>query len=246
MLSVARDAHQPSSTGNESTPQSNSTSEPERGVPLGNTITNGVSIDHIPPEDLLLNEWRFDPIEPSLYDGPEPNAFALPPIEDLLPVVDHFFVTYNTVIPLFHQPTFMKMLNAWYHHKNSRDKATWAAVQIVMALGYRTPRSGALETAPSQIGLANQCLRNAQSIVSELVTREEDLLGIQILLGIVMLFQNSRDPKPASVIIGTAVRLAHRLQLHSNDMTNFFTPEEAEQRLRVFWIAYTLDKVSRL
>lgn len=246
VLNVAKDARQPPTAkqpSSQTSPQSNSSSD--RSAQGGITITSGADYGHIRDEDLLLKEWRFDPVEPALYDGPGPDALSLPPIEEILPVVDHYFVTYNTVIPLFHQPTFMKMLNAWYNHGNSRDKPTWAAVQIVMALGYRTPRPGTLETAPSQVHMANQCLRNAQSIVSELVTREEDLLGIQILLGIVMLFQNSRDPKPASVIIGTAVRLAHRLQLHSNDATQYFTPDEAEQRSRVFWIAYTLDKVSR-
>jgi hypothetical protein len=153
---------------------------------------------------------------------------------------------FNLVIPLFHQPTFMKMLRGWYTDRTQRDRGTWAAVQIVMALGFRTPRLTATDSPAVQTEKADVCLKNAQSIVSELVTRDGDLLGVQILLGIVMLFQNSRDPKPAAVIIGTAVRLAHRLRLHAQESAQFFTAEEAEQRSRVFWIVYTLDKVSAI
>ncbi|KAM0425301.1 hypothetical protein ACHAPT_009357 [Fusarium lateritium] len=186
--------------------------------------------------------WKFDPINPSIYEGPEPDSMLLPPLDEVLPIVDHYFSTFNTVIPLFHQPVFMKMLHTWYNQPPSRDRATWAAIQIVMALGYRTPQLALADTQMVHVERADQCLRNAQTVVSELVTRDQDLLGVQILLGIVMLFQNSRDPKPASVIIGTAVRLAHRLQLHSSNAGDLFPVVEAEQRSRVFWIAYTLDK----
>lgn len=193
-------------------------------------------------DDSAIQDWRFDPVDPSMYRGPQPDNLTLPPLEEILPVIDHYFATYNTLIPLFDQPTFMRMLQGWYTQRAPRDRATWAAIQMVLAIGYRTPSPLDRETTTLQIQQANECLRNAQTVVSELVTRDEDLLGLQILLGIVMLFQNSRDAKPASVIIGTAVRLAQRLQLHSSEAAGFFSADEAEQRNRVFWIAYTLDK----
>jgi hypothetical protein len=197
-------------------------------------------------EDLaktLKYSWRFDPTNPVVYQGVHPASLDLPPLDEILPVVDHYFSAFNTGIPLFSQHDFMKRLTTWYNSPNTRDKATWAAIQTVMAIGYRTPQLSVTASQSVHIEKADQCLRNAQSVVSELVTREEDLLGVQILLGIVMLFQNSRDPKPASVLIGTAVRLAHRLRLHSQEAMMEFSAAEAEQRSRVFWIAYTLDKV---
>jgi hypothetical protein len=188
--------------------------------------------------------WKFDPVNPAVYQGPQPNILELPPLDEILPIVDHYFTTFNGVIPLFQQPEFMKLLSTWYKQPETRDRASWAAIQTVMAIGYRTPQLSLRDSQSVHIEKADQCLRNAQTVVSELVTRDEDLLGVQILLGIVMLFQNSRDPKPASVLIGTAVRLAHRLKLHSQEAAMQFPAAEAEQRSRVFWIAYTLDKVS--
>ncbi|KAF4503214.1 NADH oxidase [Fusarium agapanthi] len=186
--------------------------------------------------------WKFDPVNPAVYQGPQPNILELPPLDEILPIVDNYFTTFNGVIPLFQQPEFMKLLTAWYKQPETRDRASWAAIQTVMAIGYRTPQLSLRDRQSVHIERADQCLRNAQTVVSELVTRDEDLLGVQILLGIVMLFQNSRDPKPASVLIGTAVRLAHRLKLQSQEAAMQFPAAEAEQRSRVFWIAYTLDK----
>ncbi|KAM0347406.1 hypothetical protein ACHAPU_004927 [Fusarium lateritium] len=186
--------------------------------------------------------WKFDPTNPVVYQGLQPASLDLPPLDEILPVVDHYFSSFNTVIPLFQQHEFMKLLKSWYNSPNTRDRPSWAAIQIVMAIGYRTPQLSLTDSLSVHIEKADQCLRNVQTVVSELVTRDEDLLGVQILLGIVMLFQNSRDPKPASVLIGTAVRLAHRLRLHSQEASMKFPAAEAEQRSRVFWIAYTLDK----
>ncbi|RBQ97290.1 hypothetical protein FVER53590_09299 [Fusarium verticillioides] len=186
--------------------------------------------------------WKFDPVNPAVYQGPQPNILELPPLDEILPIVDHYFTTFNGVVPLFQQPEFMKLLSTWYKQPETRDRASWAAIQTVLAIGYRTPQLSLRDSQSVHIEKADQCLRNAQTVVSELVTRDEDLLGVQILLGIVMLFQNSRDPKPASVLIGTAVRLAHRLKLHSQEAAMQFPAAEAEQRSRVFWIAYTLDK----
>lgn len=148
------------------------------------------------------------------------------------------------MIPLFNQHNFMRMLTGWYHRTITRDKATWAAILVVCAMGLRSPAPGENmnEETKEKSAWASYCMRNAQSVMSDLATREEDLLGVQVLLALVMMFHNSSDTRPAGVLIGTAMRLAHRLQLHSNDSARFFSPEDVLQRSRVFWIAYTLDK----
>ncbi|KAF4973267.1 hypothetical protein FZEAL_9366 [Fusarium zealandicum] len=237
VLNAARDAQPPQQPRADQSPDSHSgTSEATEGV------SNPENDMYLEASRAHSTSWKFDPVNPRIYEGPEPDSVYLPPLHEVLPIVDHYFSTFNGVIPLFQQPDFMKLLHSCYSHPNSRDRAAWAAVQIVMALGYRTPQLTIAESQTVNIEKADQCLRNAQTVVSELVTRDQDLLGVQILLGIVILFQNSRDPKPASVIIGTAVRLAHRLRLHSCEAAEFFPAAEAEQRSRVFWIAYTLDK----
>ncbi|CCT69072.1 related to transcriptional regulator [Fusarium fujikuroi] len=230
VLNAAKDAQN-------ARPQSDDHSSPSDSAE--SVLNNSVNFEEMAKRGFA---WKFDPVNPAVYQGPQPNILELPPLDEILPIVDHYFTTFNGVIPLFQQPEFMKLLAAWYKQPETRDRASWAAIQTVMAIGYRTPQLSLRDSQSVHIEKADQCLRNAQTVVSELVTRDEDLLGVQILLGIVMLFQNSRDPKPASVLIGTAVRLAHRLKLHSQEAAMQFPAAEVEQRSRVFWIAYTLDK----
>lgn len=80
--------------------------------------------------------------------------------------------------------------------------------------------------------------------MSHLVTREDDMLGVQVLIGIVILFLETNDYKPAAVVIGNAAKLAYRLGLHQADSPMHGSPREAEQRARVFWITYFFDRVS--
>ncbi|KAF0635507.1 hypothetical protein FPSE5266_01975 [Fusarium pseudograminearum] len=234
VLNAAKDAHsaKPPTCSPESHSSIGDSSEP---IPSKGGIDEDLA-------KLGVYSWKFDPVRPVVYEGPQPNSLDLPPLEEVLPIANHYFSTFNTVIPLFQQPVFMKLLRSWYNQPNTRDRARWAAIQCVLAIGYRTPQLSLTDSQVAQVEKADQCLRNVQSVVSELVTREDDLLGVQVLLGIVMLFQNSRDPKPAGVIIGTALRLAHRLRLHSQEAAMSFPAAEAEHRSRVFWIAYVLDK----
>lgn len=176
----------------------------------------------------------------------EPEKPKLPPLEEIMPIIDEFFNRYNCVMPLFDPPTFMRMLSNWYVPSSGQSTAVWAAVNIAMALGYRCTlkEQGSLDALVDDQKVMYH-MRNVQSVVSDLVTREEDLLGLQVLLGMVVLFLGTKDPKPASVLIGTAVRLAHRMHLHDKESLQYFSPEVSRQRARLFWITYIMDKVSR-
>jgi hypothetical protein len=137
----------------------------------------------------------------------------------------------------------MKMYNDWYNCPSQQNEASWAAIHIAVALGLRVPTGDTLQANSYDKSVSSRCLNNAQAVVSRLVTRDTDLLGIQVLLGIVFLLENSSDLGSSSVVIGAAVRLAHRMELQSLVVQQTYTETEAEQRSRVFWITYTLDKV---
>ncbi len=174
---------------------------------------------------------------------PNPHRLSLPPLDEILPAIEDFFDYVNVHVPLFSRDSFMRMLDGWYTMTTPNHRAEWAAINIVLAMASRLPpgpRNG-LGKEVDDAKVADY-LANAQSMLSELVTRDQDILGLQVLLGLVLLFKGTRDPRPASVLIGTAVRLAHRLQLHSRDSQARFPPAEALQRTRLFWIGYYLDK----
>ncbi|RDW87923.1 hypothetical protein BP5796_03617 [Coleophoma crateriformis] len=161
-----------------------------------------------------------------------------------MPMVDNFFKTHNNVTLLFDQAQFMPLLARWYAKNPKRDRATWAAILVVIALGSRLLAPGAVASRDLEdhAELESYCMRNAQSVMSEFTTRDEDLLGMQVLLGLAILFYDCSDTMPASILSGTAMKLAHRLQLNSHSSAQFFTAEEVQQRSRLFWNAYILDK----
>jgi hypothetical protein len=50
------------------------------------------------------------------------------------------------------------------------------------------------------------------------------------------------NPQPSFFLIAAAMRLAHSIGLHKKFSAFGLNPSEVEQRKRVFWIAYMLDK----
>ncbi|KAI1657221.1 fungal-specific transcription factor domain-containing protein [Daldinia decipiens] len=170
---------------------------------------------------------------------------CLPPLTEILPIIEDYFRDFNTALPLFHQQHFMQMLLDFYSEQEptKKSRAVWAAINVVLALGLRvrTVDTDEIIVRFDDIKIKN-CIDNAQKELDELVTREEDTLGIEVLLGLVLLFQTNTDQKPASVLISTAVRLAHRLGLHVKSTLSQYSPEVARHRSNIFWLCYYLDK----
>lgn len=145
----------------------------------------------------------------------------------------------------------MRTLTAWYNKPADRDRSTWASILVVSVLGLRSDldvqpnyQGSFLTLSQDKTRLANYCLRNAQSAMPEVVTRADDLTGIRVLLALTAVYLATCDLAPASVLVGSAIRLAHRLHLHAKESEQFFNAQENSERARVFWIAYIYDKVA--
>ncbi|KAI1499885.1 fungal-specific transcription factor domain-containing protein [Biscogniauxia marginata] len=174
------------------------------------------------------------------YPGRNYDELGVPPLTEVLPVVESYFRDYNPAVPLFHQPSFMRMLNDYYSQSGEKPRVVGAAINIVLAFGYRMNTSDTSSMFTYE--RVKKCIDNAQMALSELMVRNEDTLGIQVILGLVLLFQADPDQQPSAVLISTAVRLAHRLHLHSKTALSTFPPDEARHRRDIFWICYFLDK----
>ncbi|CAM1511887.1 Fc.00g094000.m01.CDS01 [Cosmosporella sp. VM-42] len=188
--------------------------------------------------------WRFDPLHPSLYYGPRDEHLRLPPLDDIMPIIDLYFNVVNTYTPLFNHSSFMKMITGWFNVTSRRDATSGAAILMVVCLGLQSLSSGhEIHLEPSEIThWIEYSLRNAQSTIPELLATDEDLSGVQVLVALALSFRQARDLKPASILIGMAVRSAHRMQLHSADSAKYFIDQDVQQRSKVFWIIYMLDK----
>ena len=97
--------------------------------------------------------------------------------------------------------------------------------------------------ADFSVGSVPDCLNKAQSALTELLMGDVELANVQVILGLITIFQGTSDIRPAVFFISTALRLCQGLGIHRRD-SDFYrktTPRQALQPKRVFWIAYILD-----
>jgi hypothetical protein len=168
---------------------------------------------------------------------PDGRRMELPPLQEVLSATKAYLTTLNAVLPLFHPGRLLQSIHNWYAHPVRRERTTWAAINVVLALAHRRipPNEATLS------GSAAYYLHNAQTVLSEVIMGEADLLSVQILLGMVLLFQGQQDLKPATMLIAIALRLAHELGLHTRS-PEYLDTSQVLERDRVFWIAYVLDR----
>lgn len=74
-------------------------------------------------------------ISPGSSDGS--SLAAIPPLHEVLSVVDAYFRGFNQFLPLFHHATFMTMLHDFYSGPRGRSKLRWGLINCVLALGSR-------------------------------------------------------------------------------------------------------------
>jgi hypothetical protein len=171
-------------------------------------------------------------------DNNSPESMVLPPLEQVLPIIQIYLQDFNSVLPLFHADTLLRLVHDCYSvGPLQRDSVVWAAVNVVLALA-RRHNFVASHDVPSSAA----CLSRAESVLSRVVLGDIQLLNIQVLVGMVMLLQASQDLKPALVLIATTIRLAHAIGLHDRTYSAHLGSLHARQRACVFWLAYILDK----
>ncbi|OQV08766.1 Fungal specific transcription factor domain-containing protein [Cladophialophora immunda] len=180
-----------------------------------------------------LDEYEVDFAEKELPDA----RMELPPLPEALSATEAYLTTLNVVLPLFHPGRLLQLIKSWYTSSGPRERTTWAAINVVLALAHRLIQP---DEATLSEGAAYY-LHNAQTVLSEVIMGGADLLNVQILIGMVILFQGMQDLKPATMLIAIALRLAHELGLHTR-RAEYPDTSQVLERDRVFWIAYILDR----
>lgn len=180
----------------------------------------------------------ISPQLPSVAMSVNTAQLELPPLVEILPALENYFENYNCYTPLFDRPAFMHMVVDWYSSPSGRTLIPWAAINIVAAISYRV-----LDDLPIDDPRLARCIASCQAATTELMAWGQDLLGLQVLLGMVILFQGTTNPQLALVLVGSAMKLAQSLELPSKSADPTFPPATSLQRRRIFWIAYILDRV---
>ncbi|KAJ5808116.1 hypothetical protein N7474_009385 [Penicillium riverlandense] len=187
------------------------------------------------------NKWMY--WKPEIFS----DIFArrvfkpLPPKEEALSLFRDFFENFNCMFPLFHEATFMHLVERQYSRDPYEGSGWWASINVVLAISHRLRVMSNL-VPHEEDKKAWLYLKNAMGVLTELTMRNTDLLSVQALLGMTLFLQGTPNPQPAFFLVAAAIRLSHSIGLHKRGSGFGLNPVEVEQRKRVFWIAYCLDK----
>lgn len=162
----------------------------------------------------------------------------LPPSKDLYPLIELFLCTVNSVLPLYNDASLLETARIWYEEPSRRTAANWTTLNVVMALAQCFGQDPATQSG----AFIEDCVGKAQTMLTDLIMGDVQLETLQILLGLVLLFQRMPNVRPASVLIATTFRLIHEMGLHRREGYEGICDTEVLQRRRVFWVAYILDR----
>ncbi|KAF5972372.1 transcriptional activator Mut3p [Fusarium coicis] len=203
----------------------------------GSSSSWGISPIQTPLEVAHCQRTAISNADSQLSKHTSSDQLQLAPLSDVLPIVDNYFRNYNSMIPLFEENVFMRMLLDWYSSSTKRSIIAWAAINVVLAINYRI-----LEGKTMDDLAFSQSIRNVRSVTSELMMQGQDLMGLQVLLGMVILFQGSSEVQLAIVLIGGVIRLAQSLRLNSKKALEGLSASEQAHRTRLFWLTYIYDR----
>ncbi|KAF2637163.1 hypothetical protein P280DRAFT_483055 [Massarina eburnea CBS 473.64] len=195
-----------------------------------------ISTDAI--EDNKWIQWRPDVFE----DIFKRRVYRpLPPKPEALSLLKDYFENFNCMFPLFHEPTFMHLVDKHYSKDPYEGSGWWASLNVALAFAHRLRVMSNL-VPQEEDEKAWQYLKNAMSVQVELTMRNTDLLSVQALLGIGLFLLGTPNPQPTYFFVAAAIRLSHSIGLHKKGAGFSLNSSEVEQRKRVFWIAYMLDR----
>ncbi|TEA22425.1 Fusaridione A cluster transcription factor fsdR [Colletotrichum sidae] len=193
--------------------------------------------------EVSIDDHKWTAWKPEVFNDlfRRPVFRPLPPKHEALSLLKDYFENFNCMFPLFHQPTFMHLVERQYSNDPYEGTGWWASLNCALAFAHRLRVMSNL-VPQEEDEKAWGYMKNALGTFAELTMRNTDLLSVQALLGMALFMQGTPNPQPTFVLIATAIRLSHSIGLHKKGTGFNLNPIEIEQRKRVFWIAYMLDK----
>jgi hypothetical protein len=209
-------------------------------------VPQGMTADFSQSPMILASLQEREEVLDFVDSGSRSRSLDLPPLNEALPAVEKYLATLNSVIPLFHPGKLLHSLRSCYAAlpgQRVRSTSTWAAINVVLALAHSCHVPSDKAATPNRTAAAHY-LNKAQSVLTEVIMGEADIVNVQVLLGLAMLFQGTRNWKPAATLIAIGLRLAHELGLHARrgSGSERLSVSDSLERERVFWIAYIIDR----
>jgi hypothetical protein len=157
-----------------------------KGIQWVNEKTGDTSFQDMISSTTSLDDSKLAHWKPEVFgDLFRRTVFKpLPPKEEALSLLKDFFENFNCIFPLFHQPTFMHLVDKHYSPDPFDGSGWWASLNIALAISHRLRVMSHL-VPQEEDQKAWGYLKNALGVMTELTMRNTDLLSVQALLGMV-------------------------------------------------------------
>lgn len=156
----------------------------------------------------------------------------------MLSLVEKSFQGFHSAYPLFDKARFISIVDSL--DTSVDDPARWACLNVVLALTHQFQHRMAQNVEEDHETWGY--FQNAFAVVGQLMTMHVTLWSVQALLGMALVIRGTPNQGPVSLLVSAAMKLAHRMGLHKRCQNANIDAAEIEERKRVFWIAYCLDK----
>ncbi|KAL5363865.1 fungal-specific transcription factor domain-containing protein [Aspergillus floccosus] len=176
-------------------------------------------------------------------DGMFPSAVycPVPPKREALKLLEDYFECFHLLCPIFQRSKLLSLFHGSELQYNSQTPSRWTCINVVLALGHMRPGrlNGNVQHDHKQSWMY---MKNALGTVNQLYLSPPDLWAMQGLLGMVIFFIGKGSPRLCEFLVSTAINMSQQMGLERSERGHHLSEEEAEERRRVFWIAYCMDR----
>ncbi|CAP98669.1 Pc22g13810 [Penicillium rubens Wisconsin 54-1255] len=172
---------------------------------------------------------------------PDKHFCPLPPKDEIISLVNDYLQQFNSLIPIFQPSSLLSLCEDDNLQSIFDSPGRWASLNVALAMGYmlRIENNSSVHSDRQKGWLF---MKNALGVLNGLCFGLPDLWAVQALLGMVVFLMGTLSSQPCGYLISSVVRICHQIRLERSENESGLCPEEVEQRRRIFWIAYCLDK----
>ncbi|KAH9841323.1 zn2 cys6 DNA-binding protein, partial [Teratosphaeria destructans] len=217
----------------------------DREDPVGFKLFGRNASESTHPLELQALQQRLDagrvPLMPP--DPSQGGSAIADPIMDMtldLCIFDEMVPTYLEKVqpdfPLLHEPTFIKTYEEW-RTSPSFDDRVWVCTLLCMSL--LASRLSRTEVTPQQ---RLDWWRGIQALLPT-VLFTSSIGSVQALLLAALHLQNTARRDACWNLTGAAVRIAHAIGLHNDEIRTLEPPTNREIRKMVFWALFSFEQI---
>ncbi|KAJ5980950.1 hypothetical protein N7481_008248 [Penicillium waksmanii] len=201
----------------------------------------GANTNYSVSASATTEHYQRSPIS-SILGGP------FPPLDLVYSLLEEYFDAIHWFSLAIYEPKFRKMLNSIADGSANPSDKPWLlllSVMLAMATWYRSQRTGTdlADTGEEWRTLSAGLLKIVESNLVEIMDRPS-ITAIQtcVLLGSHYVYHGR--PNLSFSLLGTTIKMSQSLGFHRQSTTG--TPEDIEERKRIWWTIYTWDRFASI